>query len=123
MIRRPPRSTLFPYTTLFRSETHVQHDPRKRFFNLRPKEKVSDYIARQIDAGRIFVGCEGDEPDIGHAVKRVGNKPFVYSSDFPHEVNNEFCKHEINEMLENDELTAADKAAVLHGNARKFYNL
>src|SRR5256885_11014034 len=24
MIRRPPRSTLFPYTTLFRSETH--HD-------------------------------------------------------------------------------------------------
>src|SRR5205807_10593424 len=25
MIRRPPRSTLFPYTTLFRSEPHVQH--------------------------------------------------------------------------------------------------
>src|SRR5256885_13141403 len=33
MIRRPPRSTLFPYTTLFRSETgtlgivHGQRDP------------------------------------------------------------------------------------------------
>src|SRR3712207_8990146 len=26
MIRRPPRSTLFPYTTLFRSRE--QHDPR-----------------------------------------------------------------------------------------------
>src|SRR5256885_13316836 len=26
MIRRPPRSTLFPYTTLFRSWTKVQHD-------------------------------------------------------------------------------------------------
>src|SRR3989441_8170565 len=25
MIRRPPRSTLFPYTTLFRSERHDQH--------------------------------------------------------------------------------------------------
>src|SRR3712207_7838394 len=24
MIRRPPRSTLFPYTTLFRSPTHVE---------------------------------------------------------------------------------------------------
>src|SRR5260370_14961348 len=24
MIRRPPRSTLFPYTTLFRSHAHVQ---------------------------------------------------------------------------------------------------
>src|SRR2546427_2672242 len=25
MIRRPPRSTLFPYTTLFRSRKHVEH--------------------------------------------------------------------------------------------------
>src|SRR3712207_6974309 len=33
MIRRPPRSTLFPYTTLFRSVIHlgmVVHEPRKR---------------------------------------------------------------------------------------------
>src|SRR3712207_8732198 len=28
MIRRPPRSTLFPYTTLFRS--HRLHDPHRR---------------------------------------------------------------------------------------------
>src|SRR2546430_10004637 len=27
MIRRPPRSTLFPYTTLFRSETLAAADP------------------------------------------------------------------------------------------------
>src|SRR5438132_10709303 len=26
MIRRPPRSTLFPYTTLFRSEIHEEED-------------------------------------------------------------------------------------------------
>src|SRR5438874_9153521 len=26
MIRRPPRSTLFPYTTLFRSEQLVEHE-------------------------------------------------------------------------------------------------
>src|SRR5690349_23076426 len=25
MIRRPPRSTLFPYTTLFRSQHHTRH--------------------------------------------------------------------------------------------------
>src|SRR2546430_9091464 len=29
MIRRPPRSTLFPYTTLFRSDV-VQHEPGGR---------------------------------------------------------------------------------------------
>src|SRR2546427_2328045 len=28
MIRRPPRSTLFPYTTLFRSLGRVGHGPR-----------------------------------------------------------------------------------------------
>src|SRR2546426_11377430 len=27
MIRRPPRSTLFPYTTLFRSQLHVAERP------------------------------------------------------------------------------------------------
>src|SRR3712207_1953011 len=30
MIRRPPRSTLFPYTTLFRSRLHSAEDPRSR---------------------------------------------------------------------------------------------
>src|SRR2546426_5105810 len=29
MIRRPPRSTLFPYTTLFRSEAHLLGDLRR----------------------------------------------------------------------------------------------
>jgi uncharacterized protein len=104
-------------------ETHIQHDPRKRFLNLRPKEKVREYISRHIDEGRIFIGCEGEEPDIAYAIARVGNKPFVFSSDYPHEVNNEFCKHEITEMLENKEMTEADKKAVLHENARRFYSL
>src|SRR4051794_41504823 len=30
MLRRPPRSTLFPYTTLFRSTEKMQTDPRWR---------------------------------------------------------------------------------------------
>src|SRR2546422_8322503 len=29
MIRRPPRSTLFPYTTLFRSRKGVEHRPER----------------------------------------------------------------------------------------------
>src|SRR5438874_9009108 len=31
MIRRPPRSTLFPYTTLFRSRTRICRENRKPF--------------------------------------------------------------------------------------------
>src|SRR5690554_6971222 len=34
MIRRPPRSTLFPYTTLFRSGTGLAHKNNVRFFDL-----------------------------------------------------------------------------------------
>src|SRR2546422_2645909 len=29
MIRRPPRSTLFPYTTLFRSQAHLEWTPSR----------------------------------------------------------------------------------------------
>src|SRR2546425_9533920 len=37
MIRRPPRSTLFPYTTLFRSRIEVRCDVvRRRVARLRP---------------------------------------------------------------------------------------
>src|SRR2546428_8368250 len=37
MIRRPPRSTLFPYTTLFRSRGAArQHRPHRRLPEVRP---------------------------------------------------------------------------------------
>src|SRR5438309_4336746 len=36
MIRRPPRSTLFPYTTLFRSTTHLRSDE----FTLQPAGEI-----------------------------------------------------------------------------------
>src|SRR5260370_24198645 len=38
MIRRPPRSTLFPYTTLFRSQ-HKNRDPVPSRFGCRPARK------------------------------------------------------------------------------------
>src|SRR2546422_4542772 len=39
MIRRPPRSTLFPYTTLFRSRVTGSPPLTETFFNLPPAEK------------------------------------------------------------------------------------
>src|SRR3989442_7495881 len=52
MIRRPPRSTLFPYTTLFRSvhvgrQTHCSRVPRHRIlFSLRSEEHTSELQSR-----------------------------------------------------------------------------
>src|SRR5690349_23329524 len=34
MLRRPPRSTLFPYTTLFRSGARLGRDPRARLLGI-----------------------------------------------------------------------------------------
>src|SRR5258708_13868058 len=40
MIRRPPRSTLFPYTTLFRSEQDRLHAPRLRRKSQHPVRRL-----------------------------------------------------------------------------------
>src|SRR2546425_2808233 len=40
MIRRPPRSTLFPYTTLFRSLTHQARDLLDRHIRQVPADLV-----------------------------------------------------------------------------------
>src|SRR2546422_4901084 len=52
MIRRPPRSTLFPYTTLFRSEENAAGRARLRAFF--PEAADSDAIARSID---LYLGA------------------------------------------------------------------
>src|SRR2546422_3300862 len=40
MIRRPPRSTLFPYTTLFRSEAHYRVMKPERWLAEFPLDRV-----------------------------------------------------------------------------------
>src|SRR2546422_4808942 len=56
MIRRPPRSTLFPYTTLFRSGKHLPELPdakRARF--------MSQYGLNRYDAGVLTGSREMSE--------------------------------------------------------------
>ena len=73
--------------------------------------------------GRIFVGCEGGEFTLPYAVKVCGRESFMYSSDFPHEVNRASVRAEIQEVLESGEMTDEDKEAVMHKNALHFYKL
>jgi predicted TIM-barrel fold metal-dependent hydrolase len=102
--------------------SHIQYNPRGE---LTPPAdvKVSDYIRRHIKEGRLYIGCEGDEEALPELARMVGSEAFVFSSDFPHEVNNDICKHEIEELLETESLTQADKEAILSGNAQRFYGL
>src|SRR2546426_5394801 len=50
MIRRPPRSTLFPYTTLFRSSLHVLHHEVQDALAL--LDRVDWYDVRVAQRGR-----------------------------------------------------------------------
>src|SRR3712207_8542183 len=43
MIRRPPRSTLFPYTTLFRSENDAELLTRNEMQNICPDILITNY--------------------------------------------------------------------------------
>src|SRR3712207_7260599 len=55
MIRRPPRSTLFPYTTLFRSRlAQLQVGGiDDRLFALRVEAKLGRHELENLDAGKI----------------------------------------------------------------------
>src|SRR5579884_3565668 len=101
-------------------ETHFQYIPPGEY-GLREDQRPDRYIIEQIKAGRMFIGCETEELTMPFALKVVGNEPFLYSSDFPHEVTNASCKHDIAELAESDELSEQDKAAILHRNAERFY--
>src|SRR2546429_6665453 len=51
MIRRPPRSTLFPYTTLFRSQgSHLKHDEFQ-------EEIIAGYRGERSESLAIVVLC------------------------------------------------------------------
>src|SRR5258707_9881482 len=62
MIRRPPRSTLFPYTTLFRSQHANDHARRRRAdlgldpdHDVRSEEHTSELQSRQYLVCRLLL--------------------------------------------------------------------
>src|SRR2546427_6695791 len=60
MIRRPPRSTLFPYTTLFRSDHRLRHaDPEHEVVGQRRRQL--GLLPERLVHGHQLVA--GDDPD------------------------------------------------------------
>src|SRR2546425_8971859 len=65
MIRRPPRSTLFPYTTLFRSA----QVPKLERVELRERRPVSEEAHRPGD------GLVGEQDVVAELVSHDGRRP------------------------------------------------
>lgn len=103
-------------------ETHFQYIPPGEK-GIGEDQDPAKYIKNLIAGDRFYLGIETEELTMPFALKVVGNRAFLYSSDFPHEVTLESCKHDIGELLESDELTEDDKSAMLYRNAERFYQL
>src|SRR5579862_1131427 len=86
---------------------------------LKVKRPIEDYF----NDGHVFIGCEGNEKALAYAIERVGPGPFMFASDFPHEIAIANCREEIDEILEREDLDEAHKNAILGDNARRFYKL
>ncbi len=76
-----------------------------------------------LESGRILVGCEGNDGSLVHLIERVGPGVFSWASDYPHEVDLEAAKQMIQDTVDDDRLSATDKAGLLGGNAQRFFKL
>src|SRR5947209_11280422 len=84
MIRRPPRSTLFPYTTLFRSEFQaydrlLRYQPGWAaaplgFLELRSEEHTSELQSRQYLVCRLLLE---KKKNIKHLIRIIREKNIV----------------------------------------------
>src|SRR5258708_27066104 len=85
MIRRPPRSTLFPYTTLFRSHEYAQLRrigqrqpvPRGRRRNRLPDRKSTRLnSSHQIISYAVFCLKKKKQTDHGRLIRTTSNMNF-----------------------------------------------
>src|SRR5260370_40233196 len=88
MIRRPPRSTLFPYTTLFRSVNHADEAAERELGLVHEDRAGESQIGEQNIAGDRAVETIGDM-NAAEDHRRIGRYP-------PHElaaVEQGFVRH------------------------------
>ena len=88
----------------------------------RPRDSDIDPV-KWLQSGRVLVGCEGSEGTLGHLVQRIGATPFAYASDYPHEVDALKAEEEIDELAHYPGISDEDIAALLGGNAKRFFKL
>src|SRR5258705_4277752 len=89
MIRRPPRSTLFPYTTLFRSDQVPEH--RSREVPIRLHHERQSYYSRQdrkstrLNSSHLGISyavfCLKKKTELGIVVSKAMKERFVFSQE------------------------------------------
>src|SRR2546426_12200215 len=108
MIRRPPRSTLFPYTTLFRSRVRPENkDKAKRPFSAYLRRFTYDTISHSPEA-------------LSWLINTVGADRVMLGSDFCFDMGYDRPRDIITKRLK---LKRADQARILRDNAARLLGL
>ncbi len=84
---------------------------------------VRDLPSGYVKGGNVFFSPDPSEAALADVAKTVGEGAFLYASDFPHEVNVERCRHELEELRVRIDLPISLRSALLAGNARRFYGI
>src|SRR5256886_8639723 len=111
MIRRPPRSTLFPYTTLFRSVRGCNASEERRFVDERREEGDPEddcALVVGLEDSRVVRGREPDEQGLGLDRDRKSTRLNSSHSQNSYAV---FCL----KKKTNRPTTTPSRSATLHG--------
>src|SRR3712207_7355339 len=74
MIRRPPRSTLFPYTTLFRSIVGLRPTARTTVTGVEMFRKLLDQGEAGDNIGALLRGTKREEVERGQVLAAPGDR-------------------------------------------------
>jgi len=91
----------------------------REYGELRCDKPIIEYFR----SGRFFVGCEGNESALPFVVNLIGPQACMFASDFPHEIDMENARHEIDEIEEHKDIKDAHKKMILGENAKNFYKI
>ena len=84
------------------------------------RDLISHPPGEYLKSGRIFFGCEGNEPALGRVIDEIGEDLLMYSSDYPHADRTERTA----QFLANrEDITAPARKKLLEDNARRFYQM
>src|SRR2546430_11371259 len=83
MIRRPPRSTLFPYTTLFRSQIFGRDNTYVEIQNagLEPQQRINPLLAKLAEGTGLPLVATGDVHYLKHEDARAHEALLCIQSD------------------------------------------
>src|SRR5688572_32278266 len=86
MIRRPPRSTLFPYTTLFRSERRVGRECQER---RQPKARAIHYPDRRFTITDSNVHMTAEDQLLAGELLKLGSDAVIRSEEHTSELQSQ----------------------------------